>query len=304
MKHVILFLCLLITSACQSIKKNSGEHHQASSDAPINIVQFEFLENTFVVINASTSDKSSHRFLLDTGSGFDVISNSLCKKLNCKTSGKLTGKRMRGDEATIDLTTLDAIEFAGVKNKSWQVGVTKLFDEIPPSLGKLEGALSLKFFSEQPFTIDFPKKSIIIESSKSLEKRIKQGEIAEARRYSQLPQTLGFFLDMDAFGIEGSFEVDTGNLVTILPKTHLKHLSGALKSPNSNVKKGAQASRVCTLVFGKIVVKGQPMVGQQNPQVCFEDIIYDGVIGVDFFKDKVVTFDMSNSRIIFAKAVQ
>ena len=32
----------------------------------------------------------------------------------------------------------------------------------------------------------------------------------------------------------------------------------------------------------------------------FQDIIYDGVIGNDFFKGQVVTYDLANSRIIIA----
>ncbi len=261
---------------------------------------FEFLANTFVVVEPSIANTGRHRFILDTGAGFDAISSSLCKKLNCKFSGKLTGKRMRGDEITLDLTTVGSLELAGIKKGSWEVGVTTLFNEIPAELGKLEGALSLKFFANQAFTIDFPSKQILIESTGSLEKRVKNGNVVNAKLYSQLPKTLGIFLTVNAFGEPGSFEVDTGNMVTILPQKHLKRLQIDLKDAGTKVIKNKQMNRVYATVDGNVELEAAPMINQTNPKICFEDVIYDGVIGVDFFKDKIVTFDIPNSRVIFS----
>lgn len=285
-------------SAYQTINNQGGKINSNNND-PIAILPFEFLANTFIVIEPSVAG-SRHRFLLDTGAGFDAVSTGLCRKLDCTTSGKLTGKRMRGDEITLDLTQVESLEFAGISKTSWEVGITNLFDEIPPELGRLDGALSLKFFSNQAFTINFPKRQILIESLRSLEKRAKDGNVVPAKLYSQLPKTLGIFLAVNAFGETGSFEVDTGNMVTILPQKHLKRLKVDLKSSQTKVIKNEKMDRVYAVVNGNVALKDALQVTQANPKICFEDIIYDGVIGVDFFKDKIVTFDIPNSRVIFS----
>jgi hypothetical protein len=294
MRVEILFTLLLI-SACQSTMK------QKINDQPIAILPFEFLKDTFVVVEPSIGKFGSHRFLLDTGAGFDAISNSLCKKIGCKTHGTLTGKRMRGDEITLALTNVESVEFAGIRKSAWEMGVTNLFDEIPPELGKLDGAISLRFFADQAFTIDFPKKQLVIESMASLKNRVERGTVVDARLYSQLPKTLGVFLSVDAFGETGSFEVDTGNLTTILPQKHLKRLQIDLNSPETKVIRNKQMNRVYSKVEGKVNLSEASEIVQTDPQICFEDIIYDGVIGIDFFKDKVVTFDVPAKRVIFSK---
>lgn len=287
-------------SACQTTRNNGGPINPRADDEPLAVVPFEFLANTFVVVQPSIAGVGQQRFLLDTGAGFDALSSSLCKALKCKTTGKLTGKRMRGDEITLDLTHVESLEFAGIRKTNWEVGVTSVFDEIPPELGKLSGALSLKFFADHAFTIDFPKRLIAIESASSLERRVKEGHAVEARLYSQKPETLGIFLNIKAFGELGSFEVDTGNMVTILPQKHLKRLKIDLKSSTTKVIKNAQMNRVYSIVEGEVGVEKAPQINQANPKICFEDVIYDGVIGIDFFKDKIVTFDIPNSRIIFS----
>lgn len=292
--HVTIFAFFLLIG-CQS--KKPKEIIMLNNKRAIH--NFEFLANTFVVVKVSVEDIGTFRFLLDTGAGLDVISTRLCKKLNCKEHGSFTGKRMRGEEVTIGLTKLKSLKFENFERKDWEVGTTNLFDEIPKELGPLDGALSLKFFQDHAFTLDFPNKKVIVESVNSLKTRYEQGTSVAVTPFSQKPKALVYLLDMNNFGEKGAFEVDTGNLTTILPKKHLKRLNIDLKAPNVKIVKNKQMDRVYSKANGEINVFNASRVTQINPLICFQDIIYDGVIGVDFFKNKVATFDLLNSKIVF-----
>ncbi len=260
--HAFLFSIFLV-SVCQTPTNQVDQF--SPKNEPLAVYPFEFLANTLIVVEPSIA-ADRPRFLLDTGAGFDVISSNLCQKLGFSKLGKITGKRMRGDEVTLDLTHLETLEFAGVKKTNWAVGVTNLFNEIPAVLGKIDGALSLKFFVDHSFTIDFPKRQILMEST-------------------------------------GSFEVDTGNMTTILPKMHLKRLKIDLDSAQTKVIKNENMDRVYSVVNGKIGLENAPKVTQENPKICSENVIYDGVIGGDFLKDKIVTFDVPNARVIFSNKI-
>jgi hypothetical protein len=48
-----------------------------------------------------------------------------------------------------------------------------------------------------------------------------------------------------------------------------------------------------------ISVTGAPAVRQADPEVMFQKIIYDGLVGNAFLRNFVVTYDLPNTRMIF-----
>lgn len=51
---------------------------------------------------------------------------------------------------------------------------------------------------------------------------------------------------------------------------------------------------------GDISVTGAPKIRMSNPEVMFQKIIYDGLIGDRFLRNFTTTYDLVNSRMIFA----
>ena len=51
---------------------------------------------------------------------------------------------------------------------------------------------------------------------------------------------------------------------------------------------------------GAVRVASAPSSSQESPDAVFFDIIYDGIVGVEFLRLFRTTFDLANSRLFFA----
>ena len=54
-------------------------------------------------------------------------------------------------------------------------------------------------------------------------------------------------------------------------------------------------------VSGTVCTESQHDLFQAAPEVMFQEIIYDGLVGVDFLKRFAVTFNIAGSELIFSK---
>ena len=48
-------------------------------------------------------------------------------------------------------------------------------------------------------------------------------------------------------------------------------------------------------------VAGAPKLAQRDPDVMFQKIIYDGLVGHSFLRNFAVTFDLPNGRVVFGQ---
>lgn len=78
--------------------------------------------------------------------------------------------------------------------------------------------------------------------------------------------------------------------------------------PNSsNVRKhqgrtlvGAWETRYDTRL-ALLSLQASPQATLKNPHISFSDIIYDCVVGVDFWSGKSLTFDLPDSQLLVSK---
>jgi hypothetical protein len=63
---------------------------------------------------------------------------------------------------------------------------------------------------------------------------------------------------------------------------------------------GHAFARYFTTLRGEVSVAGAPRIRQADPEVMFQRIIYDGLVGNSFLKNFTVTYDLPNARMIFA----
>ena len=103
-----------------------------------------------------------------------------------------------------------------------------------------------------------------------------------------------------------SVEVDSGSDCLILDERFASELS--IDLGDEGVRKlagldetGSPFTRYFTALSGDIAVAGEPLIRQANPDVMFQKIIYDGLIGNGFLKNFAVTYDLPGARVIFAR---
>ena len=263
------------------------------------IVEFQILAGALIVVPVELANGMKARFALDTGAGLDVISKRLANELALTCEGTFTGKRMTGEEITVDLTKAPSLTFAGSRKTDYLVGVTDIFDKLPKELGSVDGALSMRFFADTEVKIDFP------ESTVEIAPKVMDGYVVPLKKISQKDFTLGLLAPMTIDGrYSGDFEIDTGTTTTIAPLSAMEPLGLSKEDKSLRKVEGVNETGVpFSRFYGKakaVYASGQSETMVTNSPICFEKVIYDGVIGIDYLKNFSVIFSLPNSQMVLA----
>jgi len=242
--------------------------------------------------------------IFDTGIGVTVLLKSFSDSLNLKSHGQFTGKRMSGQAVTIPLTKLESLEVAGQQLKTPVVGSIEL--DLPPIFKGTEGFFGLRQFENAAVTLDYKNNLLIAETSDSLKTRLENGAAVPVELDNDGP-SLGVIAKLVLpNGKVIHVEVDTGSDTLILNEKFMPELGFKIGSPDITTKTGKDEtghtfSRHFGQIKGAIRLEGAGGAEQAGPKVMFQKIIYDGLIGYDYFKNFVVTYDLPNKRLIIAR---
>ena len=270
-------------------------------------IAFQYFEKTFIAVPIRVNDVVTETFILDTGIGLTIISKSLCEKISCKMSGaSFTGKRMSGQDVTVPLAVVAKMSLGNVTGVANTVGVLDLEQMMPGA--KIAGFISLDFFKNAPFTIDYKKEMITLESPESLREVQSRGNRVPVRLDRQGP-SLGVFMPLVLpGGMQISAEVDTGSQSLILDERFLEPLGFSrgdvrIKKRVGRDETGHEYERYSSTLRERVHLSGLPTIGMDSMGVMFQKIIYDGLVGHDFLSQFTVTYDLANSEMVFNNKV-
>ncbi len=264
-------------------------------------IAFTTNQDGMPVIPVTAGEATTLSVILDTGGGLAVLAPSVIEKVHGVPAGQFTGFRMTGERLNIPLFTIPRLAIGPMEKKDVLVGSWDVLDKI-----HIDGIVSLSQFRDQPFTLDFGSKTLIFESAKTLAKRRANAVVSPI----QLDDLRGISLDMFSqfliAGHPGQCEVDTGSPISTVNTRYMKSLG--IEPDGKDVRKvekrtiaGAPEIRYDTRVSG-ITLAASPKIDIQHPQVSFVDIIYDCVVGVDFWAGKTLTVDIPNRQIMLSAA--
>lgn len=265
-------------------------------------IPFSYFEKTFMVVPVEINGNVTQDFIFDTGIGVNIISQSLCHQLGCKAQGEHTGKRMSGQEVHIPMSSVGSLSLAGHGQKDVPVGLFNLEEMMPGA--KIGGFLSLGFFRDLPYSVDYDRKTITFEDPSSLEKIRAEGIRVPVRFDIQGP-SFGIFLSLILpNGKEASVEVDTGSQALILNEKFMDELGVKANGPDVKRKDGKDEtghmySRFFATLKGRVHLRQSQDISMNNPEVMFQKIIYDGLVGHHFLSQFRVTYDLPHSEMIF-----
>lgn len=239
--------------------------------------------------------------LLDTGSGIDLIAPSVLKKISAKRAGSFAGFRMSGERVDLPLYTIGSVRIGPFEKMNVTVGLFEVLDKVG-----IPAIIGMPTLREQPFTIDFAHKQLVLETPPSLQQRRSAGDVVKL----QVDDDRGIMLDLFAefsFGkATGLCEIDTGNPGNAVNSRFMDAL-GIDKDSNSVEKStiktitGVERTRYKTTV-AELGFGSSPGSAKKDAPVAFSDIIFDCVIGIDYYRDKVLTFDIAHRELIVARA--
>lgn len=120
------------------------------------------------------------------------------------------------------------------------------------------------------------------------------------------PYSTDVYIDLTLPGGQSvKVEVDTGSDSLILNQPFAAQ--NAIDLEADGIRKllgqdetGHEYARYFTTLPGDISLTAAPTFRQHDPQVMFQKIIYDGLIGDEFLRNFVTTYDLAQSRMIFA----
>ena len=237
------------------------------------------------------------RAFLDTGAGLDIVAPSVFKKMQGRPAGFLAGFRMSGERMDIALYTIDSVRIGPFEKKNVTIGVLDVLDKIG-----IQAMVGMTDLREQPFTIDFVHKRLTFEAAKSLRERSLQGTTVLLRMDDVRGVSLDLFAEFSFANASGWCEMDTGDPGTAV-NTRLMEPLGIDQEGNTVEKvvtkniSGLERVRYKATVPA-LTFKGVPSSARKDAPVAFSDIIFDCVVGVDFYRDKVLTFDLAHRRLI------
>ncbi len=262
----------------------------------------------FFSIPATVGGNHDARLIFDTGVGPSIVTGNFAERVHCRPAGEsFTGRRMSGQEVTMPLVSLESLAVGPVFRENAIVGSFDIFGEgtqMPEGFAGIEGFLSPAFFEGIPFTLELAKERILVESEQSLSLIRKTGKSVPLRIERDGPSVTMFIDLLLPDGEVAVVEVDTGSDILILNKRYM-HRLGIEKSGSATTKiegkdeTGHSYVRYRAPVSGLVHLESHHDLFQAAPEVMFQEIIYDGLVGVDFLKRYAVTFNTAGSELIF-----
>lgn len=261
----------------------------------------------FLAVPVRIDDAIDATFILDTGIGVNLISLALCKQIGCQTDGKASGRRMSGQEVVFPTTHVPALTFAGHRAENTLAGV---FDFEERNFGvdpRISGFLSLDFFRDLPFTIDYRARTIELADVAALAARRARGTVTPIRIDEDGP-AIDIFAQMRlADGLTASIEIDTGSPALTLHERFMDLLGIARSEPQVKTKTGTDETghtyvRYFAAAPVSIGLASAPASEIFPVKTMFQTIIYDGLIGDAFLNHFDVTFDLPRREMIFVNA--
>lgn len=250
-----------------------------------------------VIVPATLGATVPMHVILDTGAGLDVIAPSLIAKVHGRPAGQFTGFRMWGERLDIALFTVPEISVGPLVKKNALVGTWDVLDQL-----HLDGIISTNDFRRQPFTLDFANKQLVFETGKTLSKRKAEGSLAPLQMDDERGITLDLFSEF-AFGKQtGQCEIDTGSPKATISTRYMadlgidKDAKDVRKQERKTIAGAAIVNYWTTLQ--QISLAAAPQVSLAPAKVAFSDIIYDCVIGLDFWHDRALTIDIPDRQLI------
>lgn len=266
-------------------------------------VSIPFTTNSdgMVIVPATLGDTIPIHVIFDTGAGLDVLAPSLIEKVHGRPAGQLTGFRMWGERMDIALFIVPELSVGPMVKKDHLVGTLDLLDQM-----HLDGIISVNDFRQQPFTLDFTNKQLIFETEKSLGRRKTDGKLAPLQMDDRRGNDLDLFSEFTFGKQTGQCLMDTGSPEATISTRYMadlgidKDAKGVRKKEHKTIAGVVVVNYWTTLP--QISLAAAPQVSLAPAHLAFSDIIYDCVIGVDFWHDRAVTINIPGRQLIVSAA--
>jgi predicted aspartyl protease len=230
-------------------------------------------------------------FLVDTGIGVTVVSSAIAERADVTPTPEfMTGQRMSGQEIRAPLVRLPRLSVDNHEADGILACVADFGDGFAGIIGPDFYAGRTLVVDSDAMTLTFGDAATAVGYEIPLECK-REGYAVSAFATVVLPS-----------GREVTVEVDTGSDSLILDTRFAADCGVDLDGPGVTTKTGTDETgyhwtRRWATVDGSVHLTAAPQTAQGAPQVMFQDIIYDGLIGTDYLNRYRFTIDFDGSRM-------
>ncbi|HZZ00880.1 MAG TPA: hypothetical protein VFE36_15050, partial [Candidatus Baltobacteraceae bacterium] len=222
-------------------------------------------ENGLIHLNGSVDGQAPVPMLLDLGAGIDILSERLAHLVAFK--GKYTTLRLTGQRLDLPMGDVVSLALGEARVGDRSVGV---WNGLYAARG-VDGLISAEAFRDTAATIDFTAHQIIVEDAVSFPER--------RRTATRVPLILQDDLNT-ALAVFARFNFGHGRSGLCLIDTGRKDIA-----VDDVFKKDGISS---------IELDGAPQTKINNPPVKYENLIYDCMVGNDFWQGRSFTLEVVN----------
>jgi hypothetical protein len=254
-------------------------------------VPLEVGDGGYLYVRVSVADSIDARLILDTGAGINALSESIFDQLGdrARGAGTHTGTRHNGETITGKIWTVPSIALGALRKRDVVVGRFA-----PPGT---DGMLSMEFFRDQPFTLDFKAGTLTLESPEHVREIASRAAAIPIRLVGHGAQ-LDLFVRVcagDSVSAEAEFDTGAGFNMLMLQTSYMKRLG---ISPGDEPR-GALDYYVHSTFLPELHYCAAPAVRTEKQFVGFKDgLIYEGLVGHGAFRDKRLTIDIPGKRML------
>lgn len=249
-------------------------------------VPFTTNPDGLMIVPAKVGGTIPIHVIFDTGAGLDALAPSLIQRLGGKPTGQFTAFRMTGERLDIPLFIVPELSIGPVVKKDAVVAGWDVLDK-----WHFDGIVSLNDFREQPLTLDFLNKVLVFETRSTMAHLRAAGKSSPL----QFDDERGIALDVFAQFLVGNqpaqCEIDTGSASATVSTRFMASLGveGEKDERHEGSYKG---------ILPEISLAAAPQVTLASPRVAFSNLVYDCVVGVDFWSGRALTIDVAHRQLI------
>ncbi|RAJ80372.1 aspartyl protease [Chitinophaga dinghuensis] len=268
-----------------------------------NEIPFQLMESGHILVKAKV-DGVEGNFIFDTGAGLTAFTKTFFDKLKhvVREDGGYTGFRATGERMDLDLYKVKQFQLGSLIHEEEEISY------VDANLGGIDGIISLKYMESQPFTIDFEKKVLRLETPKTLaqirEKATSIPVQLEQSRNKSLA-LFSYFRVNDTLTLQVSFDSGAGKDVYRLNSKYMKALqidpsdTAHVRTIERKSEFNEQfKSHIYLAAVKKIASEKAPAIQRANVRAQFVDgLIYDGIIWINWLGSKI-SFDLQHQQLL------
>lgn len=240
----------------------------------VETIPFTF-ENGLIRIDGSVDGQAPVPMLLDLGAGVDVLSERLAHLVALQ--GKYSTLRLTGQRLDLPMGKVVSLQLGDARIGDTTVGV---WNGLYATRG-VDGLISAEAFRDTDATVDFSAHQIVIEDAVSFPERRRTATRVPLVLQDDLGAALAVFARFDfGNGRSGLCLIDTARKDIVVDDVF---------------KKDGVPS---------ITLDGASQTKMNNPPVKYENLIYDCMVGNDFWQGRSFTLDIVNRALWVQQQIQ